>query len=122
MSGAGEAGGSFTLEVSIMTDRWIFAAAAAAFLAFGAFTAAVLVQVGLWGIFEPLFTMWGPAQVFIDLVIMGLITIGWMVRDARERGTRAWPFVLLTLALGSFGPLAYLVVRARQGMRQAGSR
>ncbi|MCX7618974.1 abscisic acid-deficient protein Aba4 family protein [Tepidiforma sp.] len=91
---------------------WLAAAAAAAF---GVFTAAVLVQVGLRGIFEPALSEWGPAQVFADLVIMALITIGWMVRDARERGIAAWPFVLLTLATGSFGPLAYLIARGRRG-------
>jgi len=84
----------------------------AALVAFTAFTAFVLAQVGLRGIFEPHFTQWGPAQVFVDLVVMGLITIGWMVGDARRHGLPAWPFVVLTLALGSIGPLTYLTVRA----------
>ena len=80
--------------------------------AFTAFTAFVLAQVGLTGIFEPHVTQWGPTQVFAGLVIMALITIGWMVRDARQRGLPAWPFVVLTLAAGSIGPLTYLTVRA----------
>lgn len=45
-------------------------------------------------------------------MVMGLITIGWMVGDARRHGLPAWPFVVLTLALGSIGPLTYLTVRA----------
>lgn len=98
-----------------MTARFVAWLAAAAAAAFGIFTAAVLVQVGLTGIFEPALSEWGPAHVFADLVIMALVTIGWMVRDARERGIAAWPFVLVTLAAGSFGPLAYLIVRGRRG-------
>jgi hypothetical protein len=34
-----------------------------------------------------------------------------MVRDARERGLNPWPFVILTVLAGSFGPLLYLVLR-----------
>ncbi|GIW13754.1 MAG: hypothetical protein KatS3mg062_1193 [Tepidiforma sp.] len=82
--------------------------------AFAVFTAYVVARVGLVGIFEPHFTEWGPAQVFADLVLMGLITIGWMVRDARQRGAAVWPYVVLTLAAGSIGPLLYLAVRAWQ--------
>ena len=54
---------------------------------------------------------WGGAQVFTDLVIALLLACVWMVYDARERGLSAWPFIAITLVLGSFGPLLYLVVR-----------
>jgi hypothetical protein len=40
-----------------------------------------------------------------------------MVRDASARGLNAWPFVLVTLVAGSFGPLFYLVVRERRARR-----
>ena len=41
-----------------------------------------------------------------------------MVADARQRGINAWPFVLITLVAGSFGPLFYLVLRElRSGAR-----
>jgi len=59
-----------------------------------------ILDVGPWG-----------AQVLIDLVIAcGLFTT-WMVRDARERGLVAWPFVILVLTVGSIGALSYLVYR-----------
>jgi hypothetical protein len=88
--------------------------------AFGALTLAALADVGYLGIFEPHFQSLGGAQVLADLVILGALAIVWMVGDARERGVAAWPFVLLTLAAGSFGPLLYLVVRElRSPVRQA---
>jgi hypothetical protein len=40
-----------------------------------------------------------------------------MHADARARGRSAWPFIALTLAAGSFGPLAYLLVRELQDGR-----
>lgn len=79
--------------------------------AFGVLTALALMEVGFFGIIRPHFQSWGGAQVFFDLVIMGVLVIIWIVRDAPQRGLPAWPFVIATLALGSFGPLAYLVVR-----------
>jgi len=79
--------------------------------AFGALTALALLDVGFLGILEPHFRSWGGAQVFVDLVIACLLACIWMIGDARERGVSAWPFVLITLVAGSFGPLLYLVVR-----------
>jgi hypothetical protein len=49
--------------------------------------------------------------VFFDLVIVAVLNCGWMVNDARERGLAVWPFILITLVAGSFGPLFYLVMR-----------
>ncbi len=79
--------------------------------AFGVLTAIALADVGPWGIVEPHFKSWGAAQVFWDLVIIAVLAVIWMVRDARARGVNPWPFVLLTLIAGSFGPLLYLIVR-----------
>ena len=78
---------------------------------FGVLTALALVDVGYLGILAPHFRSWGGAQVFIDLVILAVLTCFWMINDARERGLAAWPFVLITIVAGSFGPLLYLVVR-----------
>ncbi len=80
-------------------------------VAFGALTAAAVVDVGYFGILEPHFQSWGGAQVFVDLVIVCLLACIWMVNDAPSRGLSAWPFVLITLIAGSFGPLSYLAVR-----------
>jgi len=80
-------------------------------IAFGALTAMALLDVGFFGILEPHFQSWGGAQVFVDLVIVCLLACIWMVNDAPSRGLNAWPFVLITLVAGSFGPLTYLVFR-----------
>ena len=80
-------------------------------IAFGIFTGVVLLNVGYMGILEPHFQAWGPAQVFIDLVIVAALGCIWMVNDARSRGKNAWPFVGLTLVGGCFGILAYLITR-----------
>ena len=78
---------------------------------FGALSVIALMDVGYFGIIEPHFKSWGAGQVFADLVIMCVLGCIWMVSDARTRGTSAWPFVLLTLVAGSFGPLCYLLLR-----------
>ena len=83
--------------------------------AFGALTALALLDVGYLGILEPHFRSWGGAQVFTDLVIALLLACIWMAGDARAHNLPAWPFIALTLAAGSFGPLLYLLVREVRG-------
>jgi hypothetical protein len=90
------------------TRVWVLVAVIGAF---GALTYCALADVGYLGIIEPHFRSWGAGQVFADLVIALTLACVWMVADARTRGVNPWPFVLLTLAAGSFGPLVYLVVR-----------
>ena len=68
-------------------------------------------QYGYRGVFELLFANAATAVAFVDLCIaLGLIML-WMWRDARERGTSIVPYAVLTVTLGSVGPLLYLLVR-----------
>jgi hypothetical protein len=83
-------------------------------VAFGVLTTLALLDVGFWGILAPHFQSWGGAQVFTDLVIACLLACIWMVQDAPKRGLPAWPFVVITLIAGSFGPLLYLLLRFRK--------
>jgi hypothetical protein len=46
-----------------------------------------------------------------DLSIALGLSLVWIWRDAQATGRRAWPWVVATLALGSFGPLIYLLTR-----------
>lgn len=56
---------------------------------------------------------WG-LQLLVDFGIAIALILAWMITDARARGVAAWPYVLLTLCLGTIGPLAYLIRRERQ--------
>ena len=80
-------------------------------MAFGALSAVALMDAGYWGIIAAHLRSWGGAQVLTDLVILGVLACVWMARDAAQRRTRVWPFIVLTLVGGSFGPLLYLVTR-----------
>jgi hypothetical protein len=78
---------------------------------FGVLSTVAILEVGYIGLIEPHLKSWGASQILVDLVIMGLLACIWMVTDARERGLNPWPYVVLTLVGGSFGPLVYLVAR-----------
>lgn len=79
--------------------------------AFAVLTALALWFHGYWGIVAPHFQSFGAAQVLVDLVIaLGLFLV-WMWRDAQASGRNPWPWLVLTLAAGSFGPLLYLLTR-----------
>lgn len=81
---------------------------------FAAISLYAMLQVGYLGIWQSGLVSWGAFQILVDLVIAcGLICI-WMVLDARQRGTNPWPYVAITVFSGSFGPLLYLLMRARQ--------
>ena len=79
--------------------------------AFAALTAAAVLRHGYLGVFlVPLQTLAG-AQVMADLVIALGLVLTWLWQDARARGRNPWPWVIFTLAAGSFGPLVYLLTR-----------
>ena len=78
---------------------------------FGALSGVALWQHGYWGILAPNFQNFGAGQVFADLVIALSLVMVWLWRDARAQGRKVWPWFFLTLFLGSFGPLIYLVTR-----------
>lgn len=81
--------------------------------AFGAYSGYVMWQVGYFGIWQAGFANAAALQVLLDLVIVCALASVWMIVDARARGLAAWPFVAVTLAAGSFGPLLYLLYRER---------
>ena len=79
--------------------------------AFAVLTALALWFHGYWGIVAPHFQSFGAAQVLVDLVIALGLFLAWMWRDAQTSGRNPWPWLVLTLAAGSFGPLLYLLTR-----------
>jgi hypothetical protein len=76
---------------------------------FGALTAAALWQTGFLGIIDWHVKTFGGGQVFADLVIALTLAMVWMWHNAKATGRNVWPWVALTLATGSFGPLLYLL-------------
>ena len=78
---------------------------------FGALSAVALIEHGLVGLFTtPLQSLAGQ-QVFADLVISLTLVMIWMWHDAKATGRNVWPWLIATLAVGSFGPLIYLLTR-----------
>ena len=77
--------------------------------------------VGYVGIFE--YHLPSPAgwQVFADLVIGMLLILIWMYRDAQVKGRNFWGFALITLFLGSFGPLLYLLLAPDTSGQESGA-
>jgi fatty acid desaturase len=74
-------------------------------------TGYAVYHYGYVGFFEMVMANAVTVTAFVDLVIALTLILGWMWRDARGRGLSPVPYVLLTLALGSVGPLAYLIRR-----------
>lgn len=78
---------------------------------FGALTAAALWHDGYLGIFAIAWQSFAGAQLFADLVIALMLVLIWLWQDARQKGRNPWPWVIITLAMGAFGPLLYLLTR-----------
>ncbi len=79
--------------------------------AFGVLTAEAILEVGIVGLFQNLLVSYAGLQVLVDLCIALTIVLGFVWRDARERGLPFTPYLVATVLTGSFGPLAYLVHR-----------
>lgn len=84
------------------------------FLLFGAFSLWALVEIGFVGIWKSGFANLGSAQITVDLIVACSLLVGFIARDCRAQGRPWWPWAALTLALGSFGPLAYLLWRQQR--------
>jgi hypothetical protein len=66
---------------------------------------------GFVGFFRTIFANFAGFTAFVDLAIALVLILVWMGDDARQRHVSALPYLLLTLALGSVGPLLYLIRR-----------
>jgi len=88
---------------------------------FGALSAIAVWQHGYWGILESQFRSSGSAQVLADLAIALTLVMVWMWRDATARARNPWPWIVVTLALGSFGPLVYLLTRRGGPVAETGT-
>lgn len=82
---------------------------------FLALTAYAVAQYGFVGVFEQAAANAATLTLFADLGIALSLVMAWMWQDARQRGISPIPYVLITFALGSVGPLLYLIRRLGQG-------
>jgi uncharacterized membrane protein YfcA len=80
-------------------------------LPFGALSVWAVGQVGLLALFTQNLSHPAGQQVFADLVIALSLAMVWIWHDARAAGRNPWPWLVATLAAGSFGPLVYLLTR-----------
>ena len=81
-------------------------------IGFSALTVQALMDHGYIGLILWHFTSTAGMQVIADLVLACLMASYWMYRDAEASGRNPWGYIALTLVLGSFGPLLYLLVGA----------
>jgi hypothetical protein len=87
--------------------------------AFTVFSVAALVLMGPVAFFAAHSANLATIQVFADLVIALTIVLGFVWRDARERGLPWLPYAIATLLVGSIAPLAYLLHRELASGSQA---
>lgn len=90
------------------------------FAAFGIYSGYVVYQVGYVGILQSHLSNAGGIQVLCDLAISLSLVCVWLVQDARRHGRNPWPYLIATLLLGSFGPLAYLLLQPRRDAARGG--
>jgi hypothetical protein len=83
-------------------------------IAFGIQGVYVMSQVGYWGIWINNLNHPAGQQMLADLVIALSMVMVWMWRDAKATGRNVWPWIIVTLAAGSFGPLIYLLTSQRK--------
>lgn len=79
---------------------------------FSILTAYTICAVGYIGIFD--YQRHSPAgwQVIADLVIACVLILSWLIPEAKKHGKNPWPWVVITMFLGSIGPLLYLIFAA----------
>ena len=76
-------------------------------------------QFGYLGLFDAMFANAATVLASAEMTIALGLVVAWMWQDARDRGTAVVPYVVLTLVLGSVGPLVYLLVREASVPRRA---
>jgi hypothetical protein len=89
-------------------------------LLFLGYTLWVIATVGYADFFRQALSTPVGIQLVIDLVLSLTLALTWMRGDAKTSGVPFAPYLVVTLVLGSAGPLGYLVhreLRARAAAR-----
>lgn len=83
-------------------------------------TVAAISRHGVAGVFASIVASRASLQIYLDLVIVCLLASVWLWFDSRKAGRAFWPWFLLTMAAGSYGPLLYLLAGALREKRTRG--
>ena len=70
-----------------------------------------LSSTAISAFWELIFANSATIAALVDLSIALSLILWWMYKDAKIQGISLVPYVLLTLTLGSVGPLLYLIRR-----------
>jgi hypothetical protein len=76
---------------------------------------------GYIGFLRTVLANFAGVTAFVDLAIALVLILAWMGDDARQRNVSAIPYLVLTIALGSVGPLLYLIRRFSDSTERAAS-
>jgi hypothetical protein len=85
-------------------------------LGFSILTAYAVYLYGYVGFFREVTSNAASLTLLVDLVISLTIVLVYMGNDARAHSISVLPYLLLTLAFGSVGPLLYLIRRFGNAM------
>ena len=77
---------------------------------FGAYSLYVVWEMGYVGLWQACMANIGTWQLLVDFIITSALLLGYMARDARQTGRKVWPYAVITVAAGSFGPMLYLLL------------
>ena len=92
-------------------------AALLALIGFAALNVFAVVTAGLGALGSAVIGVNAWSAVLVtDLAIALAMVCVWVYRDARRRGKSPLPYLALTLATGSLGPLLYVLVRGDESV------
>lgn len=80
---------------------------------FTAFSLVIAMEHGFFGFLTLSAREPWALQMLLDLLIALSLFAGFVIKDAKEKGLRAWPRLLAMFVLGSIGALPYLLYRRR---------
>lgn len=86
-------------------------AISAVLIAFLAQDAYALYLYGYLGFFRMVLANVAGIATMVDLTVALVLIAVWMSEDARQHNLSALPYLVVTVALGSAGPLLYLIRR-----------
>ena len=73
-------------------------------------------QFGIVGIFKEELKNSATLQVFVDLIISILLLLAWLKEDAKKHNRNFIFWLIITLCVGSFGPLFYLLTAKKSNL------